>query len=158
MSSITRLPPPDRVGDRDVPPRPRVFTLRRLVISFLLASSVVGIVYAFISSEDQQAPKVLKSAVLRVYPPEGAFQLRQEIIGVQLDQPYTGVLLIDGVEIPLDQLRYVDGTNEITYTPGEGTETGLLEPGTHRATVVFWPKRESRETAPDRYSWTFKVH
>jgi hypothetical protein len=132
----------------------RAVTPRRLVIWVLLAASFIGVVFAFTTSRDEEPPRVQDEAVVRVFPQEGDINVRQDAIGVELAFGYTGVIQVDRVEIPEDQLDRIAGINRISYTPGPGKEIGALAPGRHCATTVFWRQSESREQART-YTWCF---
>jgi hypothetical protein len=71
---------------------------------------------------------------------------------------YTGVIKLDGVEIPEDQLERIDALNQVFYTPGPEKETGALRPGRHTATVEFWQIGKTREEGTRSYTWVFNVH
>jgi hypothetical protein len=84
--------------------------------------------------------------------------LRQAQIGVDLADGWTGVLLINGIEIPEDQLLRVPALNQVFFTPGEGKEIERLEPGDVSATAIIWRPAlgETRENGrPVR--WRFRV-
>jgi hypothetical protein len=136
-----------------------VNTRQRIVISVLLAASVVGLVYAFQSSQSPEDKPVLRdSRVEKVFPPPGDAILKQDTIYAEIEVPYTGVLRIDGVEILPPQLEtiQVGAATRLAYTPRPGTVTGYLSAGPHRAAVVFWRPDQGRARASE-YSWEFRV-
>jgi hypothetical protein len=137
-----------------------VVTLRRIVISVILAVSVAAFLMAFASGQDPKVPRRIDPAVERTEPEQGALALRQSRIGVDLVPGYTAQLSIDGVAIPDDQVEKVVGLDEYWYTPGPGTETGQLAPGRHCASVVL-TKRTSAGAPPEvtpAKAWCFSVH
>ena len=135
-----------------------MFTVRRLVITLLLAVAAVLLGLGFsMSGDETDTVGVTDVAVEALIPPPGDLELRQSEIGVDLVPGYTGVLVVDGREIPEDQLRRIDALNQVFYTPGPETETGPLTPGRHRVTAIFWPANRTREAAR-RVSWEFNVH
>ena len=146
-----------------------LFTPRRLVISVLLAVAGVALPYAFISSPEPAPPRMLDAAVRRVFPEPGRLEIRQVRVGAELVPGYTGVLQIDGREIPEDQLERPGelGTENapaglaalgvVAFTPGPGKEIEALSPARHCATVVFWQEGTDRDAAR-RYQWCFNVH
>lgn len=69
----------------------------------------------------------------------------------------TGVLVIGGREIPLDQLDYVRATGMLSFTPGEGKEYKKLPGNDLRVVAIFWPEQGDRATDAREYAWTFKV-
>jgi hypothetical protein len=68
-----------------------------------------------------------------------------------------GILVIDGIEIPEDQLEHLEGSNFVGFTPREGTEISELTPGRRCANVVFWEPERGRATA-DSFRWCWQVH
>lgn len=131
--------------------------LRRIILGLLLVGAAGGFVFALNSSETEVEPKFTDAAIVKVYPGQGELELRQQRIGVELDVAYTAVLVIDGVEIPEDQLEREPALGQVFYTPGEGKETGELAPGRHCATAHLWRFDETREDAR-RFSWCFNLH
>jgi hypothetical protein len=136
---------------------PSIVTPRRAVISVVLAACVVMFAWAF--SQSRTTPRVTyrDAAIVAVYPDVGDLDLRQTRIGVQINPAWTGVLQVDGHEIPDDQVERVVGLNQIFYTPGPGKETGALAPGQHCATAVVWRITETRDQSHP-YTWCFNVH
>ena len=133
------------------------FSVRRLVISLLVAASLAGIWFAFVSSEDAKEPLRRDAAVEREFPEQNSLALRQSPIGVDLAPGFAAVLYIDGVAIPEDQLDVREGLNEVTFTPGAGKEIEELAPGTHVARAVLWDVTLGREKSRP-FSWRFNVH
>jgi hypothetical protein len=120
-----------------------------LAVAFLLA------VYGFQSSKDQRKTSCGGGAIVTLIPCPGDSDLRQGLIGIDLVSGYSGVLMVDGVEIPQDQLR-TGGSNQVYFQPGPGTETGALAPGRHGATVLYWSLTSDRQHAQS-FSWAFSV-
>lgn len=131
---------------------------RAVILSLLVAVAVVGIGYAFTLNEEGGQPVLKDSAVARVFPEPGDQALRQDTIYVELAIPYTGVLRVDDVEVPEDQLQRVQIGNatRVSYTPGPGTETGALRAGRHRVTAIFWEVTKTRDDART-FAWNFTV-
>ena len=81
----------------------------------------------------------------------------QSTITADLQFGMVGVLIIDGREIPDDQVNYVRATGELSFTPGDGQELARLPGGPIRATVIYWPEQGTRETNAREFSWPFTV-
>src|SRR5918999_1722122 len=88
--------------------------------------SVLLIVVVMLTEPGRDKPELVDTAVERVIPADGDLDLRQARIGIDLAVGYTAVLVIDGVEIPEDQLQRVEPLNQVFFTPGPGTEIGAL--------------------------------
>lgn len=124
-----------------------------VVVTVLVAGALTALVIAFQSSQDETDERVRPAAIVRVFPVEDAIALRQDTIGFELGFGFEGVLLVDGQEIPLDQLQRQQGINRFSWTPGVG-DNDPISAGPHSATAIFWRTSESRDTA-ERYSWRF---
>ncbi|HVE93310.1 MAG TPA: hypothetical protein VNB24_00210 [Acidimicrobiales bacterium] len=140
----------------DEAPRPRspLFTPYRVVVSMLLAAAAAGIITAVTMSVDEETVGIPDTRVVLVRPEPNSNALRQERIFARVADTYTGVLEVDGVEIPEDQLDRREGLSAIGFTPGPGTETGALDPGRRCARVIFWPIASTRaESASHQWCW-----
>jgi hypothetical protein len=142
-------------GCEDAP----VSTRQRIVISLLLAAAVVGIVFAFqLAEEPEDAVIHRDSRVTNIFPGEDDTILRQDTISADVVFPYTGVLIIDGLEISEPQLKSVQvgSSTRLAYTPGADSITGFLRAGRHNAEVLFWKPDDGRDKASS-FRWTFEV-
>jgi hypothetical protein len=136
-----------------------VTTRQRVVISGLLALAAVLMVLGFQWSKDREdEPVVRDPLVVAVSPAPGDQMLRQDTIFAEVQIPHTGVLRIDGIEIgePFLQRIQTGNATRLSFTPGSGTPTGVLSPGTHRAVVIFWLPDQGRGAARE-YIWSFTV-
>ena len=152
--------------------------LASLGIAVGLMFIIVGIRTSITGDELQGLPDQIES----VNPVRGATQvLQQTAVFVDLAEGYTGVLVIDGVEletVSLDSIgiQPIGGTSSdpggqvslpatTIYEPGNATLT--FEPsddalitgfatGRHDATVVFWKIDESRAQSSS-FRWDFYV-
>jgi hypothetical protein len=140
------------------PPFPRD---RRLRIQFaalfaVAVGAIAIIIYGVFGTDDAQVgppPEGIESYA----PVQDSFVTSQITIRVDLDDEYTGVLVVDGTEIPLDQIADEAGNIGILeYRPGEDTATGELEPGQHSASVRFW-RSTDQEGSGRNFRWTFTV-
>lgn len=130
-------------------------TLLLLALGFVAVNLIIAAAYQGGRGDEGQAAPV---AIERVIPLPGDLITAQEEIGADLDDTHTGVLIVDGAELPLDQLRVVDALGQVFYRPGEGKEIERLTEGNHSATIVFWPQDKTREEAARSYTWQFKVN
>jgi hypothetical protein len=112
------------------------------------------IIAAFIGGQGDEGPS-LPVEIEDVTPAPNSVIRPQEDVGADLDDTYTGVLLIDDVEIPLDQLQVVPPLGQVIFRPGEGKEISRLAPGPHRATIEYWPQNKTREEAARSFTWQF---
>jgi hypothetical protein len=135
-----------------------VVTLRRVVISIVLASCAVGLVWGLSQTRSGPGPVTFADpAVRQLFPLPDDHVLRQDRVGVTLAGPFTGVLQVNGVEIPEDQTERVAGLNQIFYTPGPGKQVETLLPDRNCVAVVIWRFDESRDQSR-RFAWCFFAH
>ena len=133
-------------------------TLRaRVVMGVLIIGALVGFVWSFtLFKEDTSTPTVRDTAVRSFQPTTGSHVLRQSLIAYELDPSYTGVLFVDGTEIPPEELEPTALTNQIAYTPSKEKITGVLKAGKHTATAEFWPRDKTRSDSRS-FTWSFFV-
>ena len=99
----------------------------------------------------------LPSAVDSVTPAPGELVRLQDTVGADLRDDLTGVLVLDGAEIPEDQLERVIPLAQVTFRPGPDQDLEKLEPGEHTLVVLYWPQGKERPARPASYSWSFRA-
>ena len=137
--------------------RQPIVTLRRVVISVLIAVGVGGLILAF-SEGKSEPPTVTVAGVESVSPQPNTLALRQDRVIADLQTGFDGVLQIDGIEIPDDQLQRTIELGIVSFAPGPEKEFDELAPGRHRARVIFWPVSEGRGEENRTFEWFFNVH
>ena len=156
----------------------------RLACSLVIAAGVVMVIIGFRSSVTGRAALALPPTIEDIDPVRGAVRVpSQTEVFVDLLAGYTGVLVIDGIELktvdPNDLQSQTDSSTAIQQVPGQQvslpattiyergnatltfvpTKGALIESftqGTHTATVIFWKVLESRARSQS-YTWTFSV-
>ena len=144
------------VTEQDQPQRRRLVTLRRVVVSVLLAVAAVGMYVVSTMHDDSPTAGARSRTVKSVSPRPGSIQLRQTEISVELDTSYSGGLAINGTTIPDDQLAVVQVLNRLSYTPRKGREIERLPAGLNCAVVRFRPV-PGAPGQPGSYRWCFSV-
>ena len=134
----------------------RLFTVRRVVSSVLIAVALGGLVVAFIMHDETPNPRLRPAAVGAVSPEPDSLQLRQIEIFAELDPLYRGTLSVNGTIIPDDQLNVIEGLNRYSFTPGDGLEIDELPPGRNCAVVDFEPAVDEGGD-PGSFRWCFNV-
>lgn len=127
-----------------------------IVVGVLVLIANLVVVLAFEADSDpttQGAPSVVEEVV----PAPGSLVRQQEDVAADLRDDRFGVLVVDGVEIPEDQLLRVEPLGQVRFRPGPGKEVERWSAGTHRAVVLHWPRGEERPARPASYGWTFRV-
>jgi hypothetical protein len=104
----------------------------------------------------------LPAAVTAVSPEPNSIASPVDSVTVDLDDSFTGVLLIrqNGryIEIPEDQLSREESLSQILFRPGPGKDITRFAAGPVDVVVLYWPKaRAFRPKNPSSYSWSFQV-
>ena len=91
-------------------------------------------------------------------PPRNSEILRQDVTGVDLRPGWTGVLIVNDVEIPEDQLDLdnLESLGQVLFTPGDGKAVERYEAGENCVTAVVWRVEESRANSRN-VDWCFNV-
>ena len=132
--------------------------VRRLILFALVAGAIAAIVYAGTLGTGSQEVRRTDEAVEQLVPADGSpVAVRQAEVGIDLQTGWTGVLIINGREIPEDQLRRVEPQNQVFFQPGEGKDIEAFAPGTIVVEAEIW--RLASETRDDArtITWRFGV-
>ena len=165
-------------GEMTAADRPR----RRIDRGLLIVSAVIGLGLLLVArglliGVTGDARVELPATIESVVPvPDAEQALAQTNIFVDLAPGYTGVLVIDGLEIdtvdlsslqdggtdPGEQISvppvtvFEPGNSTLTFTPSSSGPIERFESGMHQVTVVHWPIAEGRERARS-FTWRFNV-
>jgi hypothetical protein len=101
-------------------------------------------------------------AILQLTPQENEIALAQAAIIVDLRPTFTAQLTIDGNPIPDDQVKIDPNLFELSFQPNAEHDIHQFSPGTHTATIEYWPRAKTYEEAKaghllSGYTWNFKV-
>jgi hypothetical protein len=154
---------------------------RLLVCSLVIAVGFVMVILGFQASVTGKKALALPPTIEDIDPVRGAVRVpAQTAVFVDLLAGYTGVLVIDGIELktvdpndpndpnapglatPGQQVTlpattiYERGNATLTFVPTEGAPIESFAQGTHTATVIYWKVLESRQRSRS-YAWTFTV-
>jgi hypothetical protein len=138
-------------------PYDRRFRIQFAALFAVAVGAIAIIIYGVFGTDDAElavAPREIES----YSPVDGAIETSQTTISVDLIDNFTGALIVDGVEIPLDQIQ--SGATDIgvlVYRPTNDTVTGELQPGEHHVTVEYWPTTQPRESSSRSFRWTFRT-
>jgi hypothetical protein len=127
-----------------------------IVVGALL---VVANLFVFLLSQadTKREGRVFPVSVDTVYPLPGELLRPQDEVAADLRSDLTGVLLIDGVEVPEDQLDRTETLGIVRFKPGPDKDIDAFEPGPHTAVVQYWSQGKARPVNPRSYSWSFRV-
>jgi hypothetical protein len=115
------------------------------------------LVYVGISADTSDKTRVLPSEVASVLPAPGSQVRVQDTVSVDLRDDLTGVLVVDGFEIPENELSRIVPLGEISFRPGKGQVLERLEPGVHNVSVIYWPQTKNRADGTSRFTWSFRT-
>jgi hypothetical protein len=168
----------DQAANEDPQASRKRFDKTTLALSLLIAIGLVLVGRGLAVSLTGDARAKLPDTIEEVDPyPEAVQVLSQTRVFVDLDAGYTGVLVIDGVELPTISIEDVDqqfeaepgqqielpattifepGNYTLTFTPSDDALVKKFDTGLHRAQVIYWKIIEGRQR-PLSYSWTFSV-
>jgi hypothetical protein len=119
------------------------------------------IVYAFVGLDEGGEDPVLRggdrAVVENLIPRRNAQVPQQSNVGIDLVVGWDGTLVIDGVEIPREQLQLTPEIGLIEYTPAPGRAVEELQSGENCVTAVIWKVSEGRGVDDRSIPWCFDV-
>jgi hypothetical protein len=99
----------------------------------------------------------LPATIESISPERGELTGLIDDVTVDLDDRYTGVLELDGVEIPEDQLDRIVQLGVISFRPGPGKEFTRFQTGENTVVVRYWLRTDPRPANPAVFSWRFQA-
>jgi hypothetical protein len=143
-------------------PRRRLFQHPgRVAIVVITVLVAINLSVFALNEADTSAPgpKSLPADIQSVSPTPNENTGLVDTVSVDLADRYTGVLVIDGIEIPEDQLDRVRSIQTVSFRPGPGKEISAFRPGVNTVTVKYWDGRlqDRPATGLFSYSWTFRA-
>jgi hypothetical protein len=134
---------------------------RRIVTGALLLLALAILVYGGTQKADAPLEASQLDPAVEMFTPvqDSSGNLRQAEIGIDLAPGWTGDLVINGVNIPEDQLRRNEPLNQFFFQPGQGKEISKLPPGLVTATAIIWQPLNggSRTVGSHSVTWRFSV-
>jgi hypothetical protein len=128
-----------------------------IVVAAVLVVANLGLLLLDAADTEPVRHRGLPTAVEGVTPGPGELIRLQDTIVVDLRDNLTGVLLLDGAEVPEDQLDRVVPLGQLSFRPGPSKDLLQFEPGEHTAVVLYWPQGKARPATPASYSWRFRA-
>jgi hypothetical protein len=121
------------------------------MLGLALAVVAIGAVVFAPSGQESTPPDVVES-----YSPENNATVQRQI-GLEIDLPvnYQIDLVVDGIEIPANEITSVEETGKFTWRPGPTTAIPEWRPGLH----TIWVRWDRASGLPDpgEWIWTFRV-
>jgi hypothetical protein len=140
-----------------LPERTRT-VVRRVAITFLVLACIGALVVAanHTKTGDQTIAESGSGIVEQLIPTPNSNVLQQAQVGIDLVSGWTGVLLINGREIPEDQLTRRPELYQVLYLPEDGKDIEQLPQGKVCVEALVWPVDQTRADARP-ISWCFNV-
>jgi hypothetical protein len=129
-----------------------------IVLGAVLLMVNLAIVMSANTDTTEKGLKPLPNEIESITPQRGELTGLVDTITVDLRDDLSGVLVVDGVEIPEDQLERVVGLQQVTFRPGPGKEISRFRAGDNTVEVLYWPGRlQDRPAKPFDFGWTFRA-
>lgn len=149
--------------------------MKRVGASVAIAIGLVLVFIGLASSVTGKAAQKLPQELQSITPVRSATQVQsQEKIEVDLIDGYTGVLIVNGVELPtfsLDELEtkpgqqvslppaaiFEPGNYTLSFTPTKDAPIEKFATGVNTVTLVYWKISDGRNFAKPAFTWQFDV-
>jgi hypothetical protein len=128
-----------------------------IVVAVMLLALNLVVIYVLDGADTQREGRGFPTGVESVSPRPGEIIRPQDGISADLDNTLTGVLQINGAEVPEDQTLRTVNLGIVEFRPGPDQDVTVFDPGDYTATVLFWPQGKDRPANPAAYSWSFRV-
>jgi hypothetical protein len=141
--------------------RPRTRLFRHpwrvaIVVGVLVVVANLG-VFLLAESDTSREGRTFPNTIDTVIPLPGEITRVRDTVTADLRDDLTGVLVIDGTEVPEDQLERVVPLGQVSFRPGPDRDLSRFAPGDHTITVLYWSQKTDRPARPGSYSWSFRA-
>ena len=138
------------------------YSTRFKIVAALVITVAVGLLaYAIVGIDDGGEDPVLRggdeAVVENLIPRRNAQVPQQSNVGIDLVTGWDGALVIDGVEIPRDQLQLTPEIGLIEFTPADGAAVDQLDSGRNCVSAVIWRVADGRGVDDRTIPWCFEV-
>ncbi|MCY4164347.1 MAG: hypothetical protein OXE93_09090 [bacterium] len=130
--------------------------LRRAVLGLAALAGAATVVLALLLADtDGNDVSVTGNASIdALIPPRSAEVLSQETVGIDLAQGYEVRLVLNGVELPADQLRHSPDINRYSFRPDRGKVVERLRAEQNCVQATYWPQ-EVGPSDSQTITWCF---
>jgi hypothetical protein len=129
-----------------------------VVVIAVLVVVNLGVVLLNESDTTPGGDQALPADIQAISPKEGGLAGPVDTVSVDLADQYTGVLVVDGIEIPEDELERVVSLQTVSFRPGPNQAISRFRPGQNSVVVKYWRGRlQDRPSRPFSFGWTFRV-
>lgn len=148
-----------------------------LIVSLVIAVGLTLVTRGIMLGVTGDDRAALPELIEEVNPvPQAELALSQTSVFVDLASGYTGILIIDDVELPTIDVSavadddvepgqqvsvpagtvYEPGNATLTFVPSDAAAISDFGEGEHQVTVLYWALDETPQQAR-RFTWTFNV-
>lgn len=134
--------------------------MRRAVYALLIGVAAGLLWWGASLKADPVEPSMVDAAVENLQPPfDSPGAPRQTPITIDLAPGWTGILQVNGIEIPEDQLVRNEPLNQVTFVPGPGQEIEQLPAGRVVVRAIIWRPLagETRDNGSRVVTWQFRT-
>jgi hypothetical protein len=133
----------------------------RIVAALVLAAAAGLFAVAVIGLDEGNDDPVLQggdqAVVENLIPRRNTQVPQQSTVGIDLVTGWDGALVLDGVEIPREQLVLTPEIGLIEFTPGPDRAVEELTSGENCVTAIIWRLSEGRGVDDRTIPWCFEV-
>jgi hypothetical protein len=133
----------------------------KLLAAAVLAVAITMLFFAVRAMDEGGDDPVLRdddaAIVENLLPRRNAQVPQQSNVGIDLVTGWEGTLVIQGIEIPEDELQVTPEIGLIEFTPGEGRAVEELESGQNCVSAIIWRIRDGRGVNDRTIPWCFEV-
>ena len=133
----------------------------RVIAALVFAVAVALLVIAVIGLDEGNEDPVLqggdRAVVENLIPRRNAQVPQQSSVGIDLVTGWDGTLVVDGIEIPRDQLVLTPEIGLIEFMPGPGKAVEELASGENCITAIIWRVSDGRGVDDRTIPWCFDV-
>jgi hypothetical protein len=126
----------------------------------MAAGSVVALSLAYVRVGDDDDGIVQSGGnsdmVEELIPARNSQVLQQTTVGIDLTTGWDGSLVIEGQEIPAEQVA-VRAPDRLEFTPGDGKVISTLPTGHVCVQAIVWETRTGRTDDARTVGWCFEV-
>ncbi len=133
----------------------------KIVAAAVLTVALAMLAYGCSTLSNGNKDPVLSSGdakiVENLIPRRNSQVPQQSDIGIDLAPGWTGTLVLNGVEIPKDQLQTTPQIGVIEFTPGKGKAVEQFRGGQNCVKAIIWRLSDGQGVADRTIPWCFDV-
>lgn len=133
----------------------------KVIAAAVVAVAIAMLAYGCTALSNGNDDPVLNSGEAKIVdnliPRRNSQVPQQSSIGIDLAPGWTGTLVLNGVEIPEDELQKTPQIGVIEYTPGPNKTVPRFRTGQNCVNAIIWQLKDGRGVADRNIPWCFEV-